>query len=189
VCIPRLLLWPLPRRACSRCYPCVTIRADAMLVLGHEHHGEGAVTVPVGNAFLACPFVTGASSESPRSIDLCSRDIRIMGVAGASGKAAVRWRLLSRRTVRGLSDLSSRGERPRAKSNPVTVTEIRNRFFTEDVIHGILPCGNGGGETIFRLGSRLLEDRDWKVIKNCAFAEACSGAASMPSISSCGNTH
>jgi hypothetical protein len=70
--IPRLLIWPLLRRACSRCYPCVTIRADAMLVLGHEHHGEGAVTVPVGNAFLACPFVTGASSESPRSIDLYS---------------------------------------------------------------------------------------------------------------------
>src|SRR5258707_11755059 len=29
--------------------------ADAMLVLGHEHHGEGAVAVPVGNAFMAAP--------------------------------------------------------------------------------------------------------------------------------------
>jgi hypothetical protein len=30
--------------------------ADAMLVLGHEHHGEGAVAVPVGNAFMAAPI-------------------------------------------------------------------------------------------------------------------------------------
>ena len=27
-----------------------------MLVLGHEHHGEGAVAVPVGNAFMAAPI-------------------------------------------------------------------------------------------------------------------------------------
>jgi hypothetical protein len=30
--------------------------ADAMLVLGHEHHGEGAVAVPVGNAIMAAPI-------------------------------------------------------------------------------------------------------------------------------------
>jgi hypothetical protein len=30
--------------------------ADAMLVLGHEHHAEGAVAVPVGNTFMAAPI-------------------------------------------------------------------------------------------------------------------------------------
>jgi hypothetical protein len=51
---------------------------DAMLVLGHEDHGQSAVTVPVGNAFLACPSVTGASKKSPRSNECYSRDIRIV---------------------------------------------------------------------------------------------------------------
>jgi hypothetical protein len=30
--------------------------ADAMLVLGHEHHGEDAEADPVGNAFMAAPI-------------------------------------------------------------------------------------------------------------------------------------
>jgi hypothetical protein len=30
--------------------------ADAIIVLGHEHHGEGAMVVPVGNAFMAAPI-------------------------------------------------------------------------------------------------------------------------------------
>jgi hypothetical protein len=30
--------------------------ADAIVVLGHEHHGEGAVAVPVGNAIMAAPI-------------------------------------------------------------------------------------------------------------------------------------
>lgn len=30
--------------------------ADAMIVLNHEHHGEGAVIVPAGNVFMAAPI-------------------------------------------------------------------------------------------------------------------------------------